>query len=203
MPNWCENEMTITGPGTKDIVAILSHKDSKYLFESLCPIQGYNSENWSYTEYVNNYSVKWDVELQDMPHKSLHKDEVDLIFDTAWNPPFMFCNKLAKKYKVNIVLTFYEAGMDFGGRATFEYSEEEDEISVNEDVTTYHEAKYLYDRDSFWLEMGHQVDNISESTLESALERFSLDYDYVDEHSMKSIKEMVAEFFENKAKEQP
>jgi len=130
MPNWCENEITITG--NKEVIdELLIHartttnedaKNPKFLMGSLVPMPSVNFDDW-YEWRVKNWGSKWDFNQYDI---DLHIQQVtpnttEVFFrvETAWAPPLEFWKALTKKYKVRVENYYCEEGVGFVGIAKF------------------------------------------------------------------------------------
>lgn len=137
MPNWCNNNIEITGPKHKLDKLLIGVKDGQFL-NALYPmpkeledtesssdkekmskqpvVDGHN--NW-YDWRVNNWSTKWDVDPYDDSIKvEGDGDNARLVFgfDSAWSPPIGACAKyLEDNDDVSIRLVYYEPGCDFMG----------------------------------------------------------------------------------------
>jgi hypothetical protein len=89
MPNWCSNEVIISGD--KEEIKKLKDKAFKknkdgaeiFQFNNLIPRPKKEEKNW-YNWNINNWGTKWDVEAT-----SHYEDEtsLEMEFDTAWGPP--------------------------------------------------------------------------------------------------------------------
>jgi len=141
MPNWCENDLTITGPSATltNISALLGLKKDppEFDFNQVLPYpkkyadqdalaeearktkndftvkDGYN--NGGYTWCIDNWGTKWNVE-KEVQVKSLNPS-IRLSFSTAWAPPEGIIRALAEKFPTcKISLRYFECGMQFKGR---------------------------------------------------------------------------------------
>ena len=165
MPNWCNNVLILLGKDAETIYEILQKPDTKVLFESLIEtnrqmycknekIDGITEVkiddkffDW-YNHNRNEYGVKWDIPIQDV-YVSYWERELQLDFDTAWNPPIEFVQKLSAKYpKLEINLKYSESGNYFGGNIDFVGGD-----IIYEDDLSYIEFLYNYYLDTFYLEL--------------------------------------------------
>ena len=142
MPNWCNNNITITGPNKiiDKIEKIV--KNEKYekpedgLLEYFYPMpkglrdttadgskdkammKKYGYSNW-YDWAVDNWSTKWDVnEFHGVERTELGIDESEISFgfDSAWAPPINAYDKFIEdNSNVTIRATYFEGGCDFMG----------------------------------------------------------------------------------------
>ena len=131
MPNWCNNELRVSGPNediAKFKLQAVGHnpwekppKDeepSKLNFHSLVPIPehilnaGY--VNTGYDWELKNWGARWgacDVELVDEG-----EDYLCYHFDTAWAPAVAFVSNVRLKWPtLTFVLDYDEPGMCFKG----------------------------------------------------------------------------------------
>ena len=138
MPNWCNNNIEITGPKEK-LIKICDGAKKGELLDTLFPmpealketekssdddkmakqpvVDGVN--NW-YDWRVNNWSTKWDVDPYVGDNIKVEGDggNARLVFgfDSAWSPPIGACAKyLEDNDDVSIRLVYYEPGCDFMG----------------------------------------------------------------------------------------
>ena len=138
MPNWCNNNIEITGPKEK-LIKICDGAKKGELLDTLFPmpealketekssdddkmakqpvVDGVN--NW-YDWRVNNWSTKWDVDPYVGYNIKVEGDggNARLVFgfDSAWSPPIGACAKyLEDNDDVSIRLVYYEPGCDFMG----------------------------------------------------------------------------------------
>lgn len=133
MPNWCNNEGSISASKEKidSIVDFLSSagdvEDAPMtgLLEHLIPNP---SGEWDYDWSVLNWGTKWDALIMDWSRVS--ENCVYLTFDTAWSPPIAAYDKLTED-GYTIDLSYHEEGMSIvgqyidGKQETYEYSDME------------------------------------------------------------------------------
>lgn len=122
MPNWCNNELVISGDEenvAKAKTFIL--KDNNVDFSILSPmpesITSNKGDMW-YNWAMSNWGVKWNV-----IEGSTIAFEGGYIFSTAWcHPDIWFTNLVDKLYQegiiVDITLKYAEGGCWFGGEIT-------------------------------------------------------------------------------------
>jgi len=139
MPNWCNNQMDISG--TKEMMdEVESALKEGELLGKLLPVppelnitagslghntpeqleleekekanrEKYGYANW-YDYCVNEWGTKWDISL--VSYERLSETEITLSFDTAWAPPIVAYEKLVEMgYEVSAY--YYEPGMAFAG----------------------------------------------------------------------------------------
>lgn len=133
MPNWCSNEVLITGPAdaVAEVVAFVG--DGKNLFNKIIPMPDilHDSEapqrdedkaaaaitacgypDW-YSWSNANWGTKWDVDVQP---DTVEPGKVMYSFSTAWSPPEPVIEELAAKFpRVSIEHFFNEEGADYSG----------------------------------------------------------------------------------------
>lgn len=198
MPNWCSNHIVITGSKTaiskikKDIESIENSQDAT-LFQTLVGIDPsttqdeYDKGGW-YNSNVNYWGTKWDVSV----------DESNLIFDdqtihmspdTAWSPPVGFCTALAKKYKVEVSITYQEPGCDFCGRTLIEKNGDADD-----ECYSFREGLYYLDKESFWYEVESDIEWHKDEDDDKSNEEFVEEtYSFVSDED----KEEILKLFKN------
>ena len=137
MPNWCNNNITITGPNKIiDKIEKITKKDKPGLLNYFHPmpkglrdttadgskdkamIKKYGHSDW-YSWAVDNWSTKWDVnEFHGVERTELGIDESEISFgfDSAWAPPINAYDKfIDENSNVSIRATYFEGGCDFMG----------------------------------------------------------------------------------------
>ena len=139
MPNWCDNQITITGPNKiiDKIEKIVAEEGSEgNLLQYFYPMpkglrditadgskdkemmKKYGYSNW-YDWAVENWSTKWDVnEFHSIKRIELGIDESEISFgfDSAWAPPTgAYEHFINENSNVTIRATYFEGGCDFMG----------------------------------------------------------------------------------------
>lgn len=139
MPNWCSNEVILTGP--KDVIDEIAATNlsldilfpcPKELKDTVAPAK-YNAKekaeenikNYGYADWydwqVNNWGTKWDI----TPYNPIVVEpltdglyEISVGFDSAWAPPVKAMEKLYHRYKdrgLNVWMEYFEGGCAFIG----------------------------------------------------------------------------------------
>ena len=142
MPNWCDNNITITGPNSVIDKIEKIVKNEKYekpedgLLEYFYPmpkglrdttadgskdkamIKKYGYSNW-YDWAVENWSTKWEIsEFYGVERTELGIDEsqISFAFSSAWAPPTgAYEHFIDENSNVSIRATYFEGGCDFMG----------------------------------------------------------------------------------------
>jgi len=150
MPNWCSNEITLSGP--KDVIDEIV--DSKFLLQNLfpCPqdlldttspaefndkdkakenVAKYGYPDW-YSWQVANWGTKWDIGPVDNldPIQIGDKYELSFYFESAWSPPVEAMKNLHEKYSsrgLEFTMEYYEGGCCFLGVCSSKDGEFDDE----------------------------------------------------------------------------
>jgi len=137
MPNWCNNNISISGPTEtiKQLWEDANADDTYGLLNAIKPIpealrdtvKGTGEElqevwvdgcnNW-YDWCVKNWGTKWDVSTEGLEFTD-NGDGTAMIegwFDSAWAPPIgayeKFCDDMDN---CDLEASYHEGGMDFGG----------------------------------------------------------------------------------------
>tara|TARA_R110000823_G_C15539677_1_gene457949 strand:+ start:81 stop:485 length:405 start_codon:yes stop_codon:yes gene_type:complete len=121
MPNWCENEIRVSGD-TKKVKAFMKFvksKDQDFDFEKVIPLP---KGEWDYQWCLDNWDTKWNACDVEREYNPKYGDEVEYTFNTAWSPPENIFRELKNKFKLNeegsdiFISWFYrEDGMEFSG----------------------------------------------------------------------------------------
>jgi len=143
MPNWCDNQVTITGPSAviDKIEKIVKEEDSTNgLLNYMSPmpaelrdttadgskdkemIKKHGYSDW-YGWACDNWSTKWDVNEFYGVERELTPDGDSMIsfgFSSAWSPPIgayqtFLINMSEQKQDVSITAHYHEPGCDFMG----------------------------------------------------------------------------------------
>lgn len=168
MPNWCQNEVSISGP-EENIARVKDHLNGHEAFclNKIKPIpdelrgtrspnddqekaeylqKKYGHSSW-YSWCVANWGTKWntvDASLRDF------SDHLFYTFHTAWSPPISAIQQLAEDYpELRIEIEYDEPGCDFWGRTVFvggEITREEEGPSLINQEAFEEEAEYTNER---------------------------------------------------------
>ena len=143
MPNWCNNNITITGPNKiidkiekivknekyekpEDGLLQYFHPMPKGLLDTTADgskdkamIKKYGYSSW-YDWAVENWSTKWDIhEFYNVERRNYDVPTISVIsfgFDSAWAPPIGAYDKfIDENSNVTIRATYFEGGCDFMG----------------------------------------------------------------------------------------
>lgn len=206
MPNWCENEVVISG--NRKMISILTkliHKNNKNLFQGLVGInpnvtlEYYKTgDNW-YQANCDYWGCKWDTDIEE-DMCSFEDEYIHLNFETAWAPAIGFCREVAKKYKVNVEVSYYESVMDFAGKESFEAVTGIEEI--NESYTVM-EGYYINDNERFWNDLEYTLEYFAHEndTRPTPEELISQNFDFVSEEDKEEIIKLYKEECENEEKD--
>lgn len=190
MPNWCDNQVTITGPNKiiDRIEKITKEEDSKDgLLQFMHPmpaelrdttadgskdkamIEKTGYSDW-YSWAVDNWGTKWEVcEFYGVDRNhlndSLDESTISFSFDSAWSPPIgAYEQFLVDNENCALVARYYEGGCDFMG------------IWDNGDDRCYQPSNYKSDDKFFDNGDGKEIDDyfgITESMAEWEAEQES------------------------------
>jgi hypothetical protein len=140
MPNWCQNNLTVSHSDPLMVQKFVEACKSNGLFGAFLPtpveltgmfspvsdpniavknIKKYGSSDW-YDWNVNNWGTKWDV---NEPDHEVTNETVTTWFDTAWGPPLAFYEHL-KELGYTVEAMYNESGMGFAGVWTDEFGDE-------------------------------------------------------------------------------
>ena len=192
MPNWCDNQVTITGPNPvidkiekivneeKDAGGLLNffHPMPKELRNTTADgsedkkmIEKYGYSDW-YGWACDNWGTKWDlcefygVDRQYLTEQSEGESSISFAFSSAWAPPTRAYEYfLAKNEECSLKAYYYEGGCDFMG------------VWDNGDDRCYTISETASDgsKDEFWeTEEGEMLDemfNITEGMAEYEAEQ--------------------------------
>jgi len=184
MPNWCDNQITITGPNKvidKIEKIVNEEKGAGGLLDFFHPmpkelrdttadgsedkklIEKYGYSDW-YGWACDNWGTKWDlnefygVDRQYLTEQNEGESTISFSFSSAWSPPIgAYEYFLAKNEECSLKAYYYEGGCDFMG------------CWDNGDDNCVQPSNYKSD-DTFWdAGLGQELDemfNITESMRE-------------------------------------
>ena len=142
MPNWCDNQITITGPNKViDKIEKIVNEDNNTegLLQFMYPMPAVlkdttadgstNEELVAQTGYsdwygwaTDNWGTKWDisefygVDRQYLSEQSEGESTISFAFSSAWSPPIgAYENFLAENEECSLKAYYYEGGCDFMG----------------------------------------------------------------------------------------
>ena len=112
------------------------------------------------------YGCKWDFDLRSANVLDCVDELVSLSPVTPWSPPREFCQRLSKKYGVNVYIFYSEGGNDFSGTDEYDNGEH-----TNEEQYDYLEGLYRLDNECFWSEIDCWLDDTEDMTEEEFLKK--------------------------------
>lgn len=119
MPNWCSNEITISGEEAE--LALLAQQlqaNEETIMERLVPQpEGLADGAW-YQWCLDNWGTKWDMcELAG----DYDVGYISLVYETAWAPNVPFWETISAQYPgLHMVHHYKETGMCYMGVATYQ-----------------------------------------------------------------------------------
>jgi hypothetical protein len=114
MPNWCMNDMRVSGADVEVLSFIEDNKtNGEFCFKTLMPEPEYtNSEQW-FDWRCANWGVKWDVD-GDVDVQKIDEGFYRLYFTTPWEAPLGWFKTVAAKYpKLKFELVSADPGLDW------------------------------------------------------------------------------------------
>jgi hypothetical protein len=199
MPNWCNNNITISGDeGTiRTLTAVLKGLTPQDdVFKSLIGLpthmtDGDYNEKW-YDTNIEWFGTKWDISYEEHAF-NFDKNEITFYCETAWSPPIPFMENLCKMYKVGGNLFYSEGGIGFAGETTFTWVD--GELDVYDDECGYLEGIYKYSKEEFWSEVDSRVDSILDE--DQSLEDFLSEFQFVSDEDKKELTRLYNETIES------
>ena len=121
MPNWCNNQLTVSD-ATPELRAYL--KDHGFSFEKIHPLPepvASSNDPRVIQLQIDAWGTKWDLDENDQWWVANELIETGIAyFDTPWSPPIAALEKLSAMFPgVSFGLTYCEPGNNFAGTATF------------------------------------------------------------------------------------
>ena len=155
MPNWCTNELFISG-STQDLKQFIQqHLVEEHLdFNTIVPMplhqpdtskpnaffahgglgieerQLFGVKNW-YDWSLVNWGTKWNA---NDTYYYFYDDHIDLYFSTAWSPPIDLMYKLSSMHpELEILYKYIEEGVGFAGEILFVDGEVDYDVHITGD----------------------------------------------------------------------
>jgi len=199
MPNWCNNYIQISGTkeNMEKIYHLFKNEDSKRYREIL--VMNYliphdteykqieKSGNFLLNPQTKFYGTKWDFRLNEANIHIVEEDRVSLAPSTAWSPPSEFCERLARKYDVNVEISYEEGGVGFVGREVYN----SDGLIEQEIYESYEEGLYNLENETFWENLDSSIEYALEN--EEDLEYFMGRYYFVTPEDKEEIEKLYTE----------
>lgn len=178
MPNWCANNAEFHNDDVAEVQKFEAHlkflDENKSndniqagLFGYFMPRPADQEENW-YDWNVSNWGTKWEAQIYSW--EKVNDNCIQLNFDTAWSPPTMFYEFLARNTEWYVTATYWEPGMGFVGRNCagddeyYEYSNAEEVEDIPEDlIDEYNLREQFEDEEDF-------EEETDDETMEQALQ---------------------------------
>ena len=167
MPNWCDNEVVITGSPEliTEIDNIISNNENGFEMSDFVPMPEHlvgttssgstdkfvnalagdttvEYDNW-YEWSIANWGTKWEV--SDC-YRSNDTNAIILGYNTAWAPNINFWAQFSEKYPVEISHRYVEEGMSFIGEAKIKDGITDD-YCVDIDDEIYKKAGVILEED--------------------------------------------------------
>lgn len=163
MPNWCSNQLTITGPIEElrrfdqnckgfDRFDQDKNKKLKFSFHALLPtpqdiIQAHlddsSNQKW-YNWSLQHWGTKWDVSDIDYDFDQ-EIPKITVLFATAWGPPTNLFSNIKTQYpNLYFELKYEEGGMGFAGIFTAHGDDETDDCYDSSDCEKYDQLLIEY-----------------------------------------------------------
>ena len=159
MPNWCSNNVIVRHEDPDQIAKVVQGYSQGSLFAEFfpCPAElsapieigenyndrvaaqeAVNKEKYGYTSWydwcINNWGTKWDAGNEnDEDLACVDPNKVQLSFDTAWQPPVAFFEKLTE-LGFDITAYYLEEGQGFVGKYTNAQGDESFNFDGAEDL---------------------------------------------------------------------
>lgn len=117
MPNWCDNELFITGaPEDVAALACFVRGDTElFCFNRVIPVPEEISAEDTHDWCIAHWGVKWPI-LEDAVQMRRTWDSVSYAFETAWAAPLPVIYRLLELYpQLTIVFRCVEPNMNFAG----------------------------------------------------------------------------------------
>ena len=166
MPNWCMNNVTVSGP--RPVIDELKTIINDHRGELLNWMVPNPAGEWNYDWSVTNWGTKWDVH-EIFVGDDTEEDSVSFSFDTAWAPPLEAFRTWAQRDgRVTYRLSYYEPGMCFVGWESYDGEFfDEDYVEGGQDEARYWELA----EQEFGIERDEEPEPLTEWYLDGVEEK--------------------------------
>ena len=162
MPNWCANNLTITGAEerlrqflTENIIQ--EGLETTLDFNFVAPLPEDQKENW-YEWRIQNWGTKWKGDVYFVEHAQ--PNALTINFNSAWSPPEPWIEKASRHYpNLHFYLLYEEPGMNFAGYFQAENGETAGECAELEYVDEETQEKVTYQNGKYVLESGKVIED--------------------------------------------
>jgi|TARA_R100000149_G_scaffold41030_1_gene15928 hypothetical protein len=134
MPNWCSNYGSITHKDPKKIKELAKAIEDEKFCHYVIPLPKSKEVKGWYDWCIEHWSTKWDIYHAEVVIED--ENTLRFWFETAWSPPENVFNELISQ-GYEVILAYYETGMDYCGVLTNENHE------YTEDVLSHTKNKTL------------------------------------------------------------
>ena len=184
MPNWCYNEITLTGD-LKEVsrkFQDLKQNNELQLMETLIGVPEKVEEEWE--DYNRErFGSKWDIPFSEVEIQELSDNQIQFICYSAFTPIIPFLVTLSAIYKINANIFYYEVGSDYSGFCVTSLG-----IYADHEYDNVLEGYYLHKPDEFWDYIKSEIEidcQNDEEDLESI-------YYYLTDKDLEKLKLMIA-----------
>jgi hypothetical protein len=167
MPNWCMNDIEISGP--TDLITDIFEKsqDAGGLLQQLVPLA--EDESIGVGDQLEAWGTKWDVDPENLELDVVNANTIRIVgtVDSAWGPPITALETFANANRdCSVDLKYWESGIGFVGQWS--------SVSMEDEYYEYN----LEDRAS--------IDDIPDTLLEhfsieEEYQEYLEDFDYEDD----------------------
>jgi hypothetical protein len=152
------------------------------------------------TPYSDFFGTKWDFDYIDADVVDISEDCITFSVLTAWSPCDPFCQKISKKFGVEVTIEYDEMGQAFVGKEVYDNGKlEEYHFYANTAETPcgYLEGFYHLDMDQFWAnlesEMETYIEELDEPEEGSAIKFIELSAPFIREEHVMQVEELYKE----------
>ena len=169
--NIVRKDILASGTSTLDDVLRDYPYPDNLVMNSLCPRDEEYDKIVKEHDYLLSpqstfYGTKWDYSIEQANIHSITEQEIIIAPMTAWGPCDRFCQKLSKKYGLDVSIHYDEPGNAIVGRVEYDNGKIIEEERYDGSVGTsddYLRGQYKLDREMFWSRL--------ESTIETYVDR--------------------------------
>lgn len=116
MPNWCNNNLTLSHSDPQRVADAVAAFEAGKLLEFLLPPP---TSEWDYYWCLDNWGTKWDVGGSGCSVELVDPNTAIFSFDSAWSPPTTAYSRIVED-GWTVDASYCEPGMAFCGRVTTE-----------------------------------------------------------------------------------
>lgn len=141
MPNWCNNQIIITGQQDElnNLLNQAKNEEQVFALKKIVPLDVQNIDTQSAA-----WGTKWDLSMPEI--QIISPNQIQLNCETAWGPPDKAFETISQKYpNLHFKMFFWESGADFMGEYILKNGQYLSNKTTSYSQQTHNEMKISFD----------------------------------------------------------